>query len=145
MTANHSLQVFFANSQIVLIDTDHFIVQILNSMFRSDKRSLTKNSFFFLNSRQYNGDADFSIKQISLRRSFIERQLNYRKSMKSRVFYCTNCPHISTSVLEYDHHRSCHRENSTTLYKCNYCSFASNSLLYTVSSDMFCLIYFKSY
>ncbi|CAF2939177.1 unnamed protein product [Rotaria sp. Silwood2] len=79
----------------------------------------------------YNSDADFSIKQIHLRRSFIERQLNNDKTNKTRVFYCTNCPHVSTSILEYNHHQLCHQENRLNLYKCNRCSFSSNSLLYT--------------
>ncbi|CAF1630392.1 unnamed protein product [Rotaria magnacalcarata] len=87
-------------------------------------------------SSQYHPNADFTIKQINLRRSFVERQLNNRKSMKTRVFYCTQCPHVSTSVLEHDHHRSCHEENSLSLYKCNQCTFASNSLLYTRQHNM---------
>ncbi len=80
-------------------------------------------------------DADFSIKQINLRRSFIECQLNKHKLQKSQVFYCIDCPHISTSILEHDHHRLCHQDNSINIYKCNHCSFASNSSLYTVSDD----------
>ncbi|CAF5010507.1 unnamed protein product, partial [Rotaria magnacalcarata] len=39
-------------------------------------------------------------------------------------------------VLEHDHHRSCHEENSLSLYKCNQCTFASNSLLYTRQHNM---------
>ncbi|CAF0893896.1 unnamed protein product [Rotaria sordida] len=80
---------------------------------------------------QYNSDADFTIKQINLRRSFIERQLNNNKTTKTRIFYCTHCTHVSTSILEHNHHQSCHQENSLNLYKCNHCSFSSNSLLYT--------------
>ncbi|CAF1019356.1 unnamed protein product [Adineta steineri] len=80
---------------------------------------------------QYNCDADFTIKQVSLYRSFIERQLTNYQLNKSRVFYCTTCPHVSTSILEHNHHQLCHEENPINIYKCSYCSFASNSLLYT--------------
>ncbi|CAF4496241.1 unnamed protein product [Rotaria sp. Silwood1] len=95
------------------------------------KHHSTKNTLTTTIPCQYNSDADFSIKQINLRRSFIDRQLNNDKAMKTRVFYCPICPHISTSILEHDHHQSCHQENALNLYKCNHCSFSSDSLLYT--------------
>ncbi|CAF1006084.1 unnamed protein product [Adineta ricciae] len=80
---------------------------------------------------QTNMNADFSIKQINLRRSFIANQLDKHQTKKSSIFYCSTCPHISTSVLEHDHHQSCHAPNPINLYKCSHCTFASNSLLYT--------------
>ncbi|CAF0843893.1 unnamed protein product [Rotaria sp. Silwood1] len=90
------------------------------------KKHPKKNSSNNLILCHYVSDADFSIRQTILKRSFIEQQLK-----KPRTFYCIYCPHISTTILEYDHHRSCHQENSLNIYKCHHCSFASNSLSYT--------------
>ena len=80
---------------------------------------------------QSNIDADFTLKQILLHRSFIQRQINNQNSLQSRIFYCQQCPQISTSILEHNHHQTCHEQNSNSKYKCNHCSFASNSSLYT--------------
>ncbi|CAF3340871.1 unnamed protein product [Rotaria socialis] len=85
-----------------------------------------KNSSNNITPCHYEDNADFSIRQTMLRRSFIEQQLQ-----KPRTFYCAYCPHISTNILEYDHHRSCHKEKQLNSYKCQHCSFSSNSLLYT--------------
>jgi transcription elongation factor Elf1 len=74
----------------------------------------------------YEFDADFSIRQAILKRSFLEKQLK-----KPRIFRCNSCPYISASIVEHDQHRSGHQENSLNVYKCQYCSFASKSRLYT--------------
>ena len=76
---------------------------------------------------QFAADADFSIRQAALKRSFIEQQLKTK-----RAFSCSQCPHVSTSILEYDHHRFCHQENPSHSHRCRFCSFASSSSLYTV-------------
>ncbi|UJR30461.1 hypothetical protein I4U23_017994 [Adineta vaga] len=100
------------------------------------KQHSTENTSTTTSSSKTNNDADFSIKQINLRRSFIENQLAKHQVENSSIFYCSACPHISTSVLEHDHHQSCHQFNSLNPYKCSHCTFASNSLLYTQQHNL---------
>ncbi|UJR16055.1 hypothetical protein I4U23_002968 [Adineta vaga] len=85
-----------------------------------------RNSSNCLISCNYEFDADFSIQQTPLKRSFIEQQLK-----KPKLFHCLHCPYISATIVEHNQHRLYHQDNSLYSYKCQHCSFASNSPIYT--------------
>lgn len=80
------------------------------------KKFLVERRFFFEKENHFfqpSKDADFSIRQIEVRRSFLERRFNEKNSDAVRVFQCENCPQICTSIFEFQHHRSCHQTVKT--------------------------------